>query len=254
MRRRPVTHASPAVEEGHSSEEEDDELIPVYPDVQIPAVPENPDPTIPTLQNTYHTESPGVCPVESTVDAQNVDSTPEFDKPPDMSYSTSDSPLTLLEPNIHQGDTETEYLPTGLVTSLEQVDDTEYPAKENDLPDNKHSADEYLDIQDDQLPLSLDLSENNEDKDSAGSGESEEERKDETAEIETPSKEETDIPVRRSERNHQPPGKLTYPELGNPLVTFVKSFLQNLSSAFIESLKDNDCSYLSGSGITPVLE
>lgn len=44
------------------------------------------------------------------------------------------------------------------------------------------------------------------------------------------------IAVRRSERGRQPPKRLDYPELGNPLVTVVKSLFQGLSTAFIDSL------------------
>lgn len=221
-RRRPVTCASSAVEEDHSSEEGDDEIIPVYRDVQVSAIPENQDPTIPTVQNTHHADSPDVCPNVHPVDDQNVGSTPELDKPPDKSYSTPDDPLTH-KLYVHQGDAETEYLPTEVVTPLERVDDAEYPAKESNLPDNEY-------IQNEQLTLPLDLSKCNEDKDDAGNGEPTKEGKDETAGFETPSTEETNIPVRRSERNHHPAQRLTYPELGNPLVTVVKSFLQDQSS------------------------
>ncbi|XP_041864913.1 uncharacterized protein LOC121654728 [Melanotaenia boesemani] len=46
----------------------------------------------------------------------------------------------------------------------------------------------------------------------------------------------TTQPVRRSERIRQPPKRLEYPDLGNPLVTVVKSLFQGLSIAFSESL------------------
>lgn len=48
----------------------------------------------------------------------------------------------------------------------------------------------------------------------------------------------TTQPVRRSERIRQPSKRLEYPNLGNPLVTVVKSLFQGLSTAFAESLNN----------------
>ena len=63
--------------------------------------------------------------------------------------------------------------------------------------------------------------------------------------------------IRRSERIRQPPRRLDYPELGNPLVTVVKSLFQGLSKAFIDSL-NVDQDYWSQSQAfeitTPILE
>ncbi|XP_070409443.1 uncharacterized protein [Nothobranchius furzeri] len=42
----------------------------------------------------------------------------------------------------------------------------------------------------------------------------------------------TDTHVRRSERGRQPPMRLNYTELGNPIVTVVKSFFQGLTNAW----------------------
>ena len=114
---RPATRVNPAVDADRSSEE-DDELIPVYwfnqpPQAQVPAVHESlvlPDPPMSNEQDTQHTEPPDVCSVESPVNAQNADCTPEIDKQPDMSDCTPDSPLTLDKPTSRQGDTE--YLST----------------------------------------------------------------------------------------------------------------------------------------------
>ena len=44
--------------------------------------------------------------------------------------------------------------------------------------------------------------------------------------------------VRRSERNRQPPRQLDYTELGSPLITAVKSFLQGLSTAWAEVISE----------------
>lgn len=102
-KRRPATRANPAVDADHSSEEEDDELIPAYwfrqpQKAQVPAVhesPVSPDLPMPNEQDTQHPEPPEACSVESSVDAQNVDCTPEIGKPPDMPDGTPDSPRRL---------------------------------------------------------------------------------------------------------------------------------------------------------------
>ncbi|KAL3974076.1 SWI/SNF-related matrix-associated actin-dependent regulator of chromatin subfamily A-like protein 1 [Sarotherodon galilaeus] len=52
----------------------------------------------------------------------------------------------------------------------------------------------------------------------------------------------TETQIRRSERIRQPSQRLTYPQLGNPLVTVVKSLFQGLNKAFIDSLV-NDVAY-----------
>ncbi|XP_030582401.1 uncharacterized protein LOC115778497 [Archocentrus centrarchus] len=53
----------------------------------------------------------------------------------------------------------------------------------------------------------------------------------------------TTQPLRRSERNRQPPRRLDYQDLGNPLVTVVKSLFQGLSTAFTNSLNDRNGHY-----------
>ena len=138
-KRRPTTCANPDVYADHSSEEDDDELIPVYwfrqsPKTQVRAVhesPVSPDLPMPNEQDTQHTEPPDACPVESSVDAQNVYCTPEIGKPPDMTDGTPGSPLMLKEPTSHQGDTE--YLPSGRMILTEQTHETD--PIESDLPD-----------------------------------------------------------------------------------------------------------------------
>uniref|UniRef100_A0A8P4KGF2 Gypsy retrotransposon integrase-like protein 1 n=1 Tax=Dicentrarchus labrax TaxID=13489 RepID=A0A8P4KGF2_DICLA len=64
-------------------------------------------------------------------------------------------------------------------------------------------------------------------------------------------------PVRRSERNRQPSRRFHYPELGNPLVTVVKSLFQGLSTAFSDSLNADDRDWWSQSQAyeitTPIL-
>ena len=80
--RRPGTRANPAVEEEHSSDEEDDALIPVWLSSPVPMVseiPVYPDLSMTDVQDTRHTEPPGVRPVESPVNAQNDDNPPDVD-------------------------------------------------------------------------------------------------------------------------------------------------------------------------------
>lgn len=50
-------------------------------------------------------------------------------------------------------------------------------------------------------------------------------------------------PLRRSERNRQLPKRLDYQNLGNPLITVVKSLFQGLSTAFSDSLSSRDGHY-----------
>lgn len=50
----------------------------------------------------------------------------------------------------------------------------------------------------------------------------------------------TNDSVRRSERNLRPPRQLDYTELGNPLITAAKSFVQGLSLAWAEVISDGE--------------
>ena len=50
--------------------------------------------------------------------------------------------------------------------------------------------------------------------------------------------EQEECTLRRSSRHREQPRMLTYTELGNPLVTIVKSLFQGLSTATVESLPD----------------
>lgn len=53
----------------------------------------------------------------------------------------------------------------------------------------------------------------------------------------------TTQPVRQSTRIRHPPKRLDYPDLGNPLVTVVKSLFQGLIIAFSESLNSTEGQY-----------
>ncbi len=235
-RRRPATRANPIVDENNFSDDED-EIIPVYyfrepPNDQFPTVHDSlvqPDPTMSTVQDKQHTEPPSNCPVESPVNAQNVDCTPENNKPPDMSNGASDSPLTLNDHNCHHYDTED--LLTERVMLDEQVD--EIVMTESNLPASKNPVEEQSlpddDIQIEQLPVFSDMSESEKEMSRNGSKEPDEEIK--------------DITVRRSERNRQPSKRLDYTELGNPFVTVVKSFFQGLTTAVADILSEGENSY-----------
>ena len=50
---------------------------------------------------------------------------------------------------------------------------------------------------------------------------------------------ETQTTVRRSLRQREPPKRLTYPQIGNPLVTIVQTLLQSLSTAITNSLVES---------------
>lgn len=207
---RPATSANPTVYENHFSDDED-EIIPVYcfrepPNAQFPTVHDSlmqPDPTMSTVQDKQHTEPPSNCPVESPVNAQNVDCTPEINKPPDMSNGASDSLLTINDPNCHHYDTED--LLTERVMLDEQVD--EIVMTESNLPASKNPVEEQNlpddDIQIEQLPVFSEMLESEKEMSRNGSKEPEEEIK--------------DITVRRSERNLSRQRDLTILNLETPL-------------------------------------
>ncbi len=44
--------------------------------------------------------------------------------------------------------------------------------------------------------------------------------------------------LRRSKRGKQKSKRLTYPELGNPMISIIQSLLQGLNTAFVESLAE----------------
>ncbi|KAL6459833.1 hypothetical protein MHYP_G00315920 [Metynnis hypsauchen] len=223
---RPRTRTHPAIEEEDSSNE-DDVLIPVYLSPSVSTVCENsaqPNPSTTNIQDTQHTDLPSIRPVVSTADVDNL---------PDISDSPSDDPLIFVESNLHE--TDTEYLPIDRVTPTEQADET--ALIQNDLVE-----DDVPDIQEKQLPVRSDLSDIDEEKDDIRGAEPRE-RKEETDTIGVKDGTvlmDTDDSVRRSERNRQPPRRLDYTELGNPLLTAVKSFFQGLSTAWADVIIDDE--------------
>ncbi|XP_030578825.1 uncharacterized protein LOC115775429 [Archocentrus centrarchus] len=238
--RKPGTRANPAVEEENSSDEGDDVLIPIYSGSPVPTVcesPVEPDLLLTNVQDTQRAEPPGLHPVESPETAQNakrisdIDNLPDIDNPPDidnlpdldqnlpdMSNSTSDGPLILTESNSYQSDTEC------LPKSTEQAEKTAFTQEE--LPEV-----EYPSIQGEQPLVPAKITASTEEN---GSKSAESEEDGTVLMDEEKEKKETDMNdfVRRSERDRQPPKRLDYPELGNPLITAVKSFFQGLSKAW----------------------
>lgn len=45
--------------------------------------------------------------------------------------------------------------------------------------------------------------------------------------------------VRRSERSKRPPGKFTYPQLGNPLISFAQSLVEGFNRVIVETFEGN---------------
>lgn len=46
--------------------------------------------------------------------------------------------------------------------------------------------------------------------------------------------------VRRSERSKRPPGKFTYPKLGNPLISFAQSLVEGFNRVLVETFESNN--------------
>lgn len=51
--------------------------------------------------------------------------------------------------------------------------------------------------------------------------------------------EETEPELRHTQRSHEPPRRLHYPQLGNPLSMVIQSLLSSLSTALTNSLEEN---------------
>ncbi|KAL7851926.1 hypothetical protein SRHO_G00177110 [Serrasalmus rhombeus] len=232
--RRPGTRTHPAIEEEDSSNE-DDVLISVYLSPSVPTVcgnPVQPDPPTTNVEDIQHTEPPGTRPVDNPVNAQNVDSTPDLDNPPDVFDSTSDDPLVFMESNLHEADIE--YLLIDKVTPMEQADET---LTRNDLTEY-----DFPNVQREQLPVPSNMLDIDEKNDGIRVAEPAE-RKEETDTMEVKDRTiqmDTNDAVRRSERNRQLPRRLDYTELGNTLLTAVKSFLQGLSTAWADIITDDE--------------
>lgn len=51
--------------------------------------------------------------------------------------------------------------------------------------------------------------------------------------------EQGEVTVRRSERQRKPPGKFTYPQLGNPFISFVQTMFDGFNKAIVETFESN---------------
>lgn len=58
-------------------------------------------------------------------------------------------------------------------------------------------------------------------------------------EAENSNDEETVEPPRRSERVRKAPGKFTYPQLGNPFISFVQNIVEGFNKALVETFESN---------------
>ncbi|XP_043099138.1 uncharacterized protein LOC122347977 [Puntigrus tetrazona] len=236
--RRPGTRANPVVEEENSSEGEDDAFTFVWSSSPVPVVIENPvhpDLSMADVPDTQYTKPPSSCSVEGPVHAQSNDNPPDFDNLPDMSQSISDSPL-MIESTSHQSDAE--YVCTNRDAPTEQ-------ANEPVLIQNNPPADNHSDARGEQIAVPSAMSDKDEENDGP-KGTELEEGKEEASEMggkdeimDTEENIDTNDPVRRSERNRQPPRRLDYTELGSPLITAVKSFFQGLSTAWAGDISED---------------
>ncbi|XP_042599364.1 uncharacterized protein LOC109104909 [Cyprinus carpio] len=255
-KRRIATRANPVLD-ADPSEEEEDESIPVHwfsevSNVFIPTVHEGlvqPRESLSNERHRQYTVSPGPCSVESPVNAQIVDCSPELSSPSDMSTDAPVSPLRSSRPTNHCSNTE--HLLTESIAPIDQVPETD-PIESN-LPDTRlpevHPVeketilDAVSDICNEQQSVSPDMSEHEEEVDRTKTEKSVEGEKLEMDGIESREEAErmavTDAPVRKSGRERQPSRRLDYPELGNPLVTVVKSFLHGLTTVLSDVLNED---------------
>lgn len=113
------------------------------------------------------------------------------------------------------------------------------------LLERENSPENVDDIQDEQCTV-CSVSDTKDDMVVVEREEPEEGRMDKSNELEIDRKEDTERPtgmdtsIRRSERMRQPPKRLDYAELGNPLVTVVKSFFHGLTTALADALNEED--------------
>ncbi|RXN02811.1 Retrovirus-related Pol polyprotein from transposon 412 [Labeo rohita] len=215
--RRPGTHATPAVEEENSSEEEDDALTSLWLSSPVPVVsesPVHPDLSMTDVPDTQHAEPPSSCSVEGPVQSQN-DNPPNYDNPPNFD-------------NPPEHDTKPDF---DLPDMFQSIPDSLIPT----LIRNHSPADDHSDARREQLAVPSAISDTDEENDGLKRAEPED-GKDETMNAEENT--DTNDPVRKSERIRQPPRRLDYTELGSPLITAVKSFFQGLSTALAGDMSE----------------
>ncbi|KAJ8015290.1 hypothetical protein DPEC_G00024590 [Dallia pectoralis] len=120
-----------------------------------------------------------------------------------------------------------------------------YLWKEMNLPDNGNLAEVSEEDYPEQLTILSDIPECD------VTPVPEEEGEEEIEELEKQAN--TDDLLRRSERERQPPRRLDYTELGTPLVTVVKSFLQGLTTVWDDVISESGMSKNSPVWFTPVI-
>lgn len=222
--RRPRTRANPVAEAESSSDDDDYSLIPVWLSSPVPEITESPvHPDLP-MANVQEPQDP--CPVNHNLPELDTQSKLPDLNLPDMSESIPDSPL-MIESTSHQSD------PEHLRTDTDILTDKDLPTVK-DIPTDKDTPTDNDNPTDRDIPIEQEHEEN----ESLQVVEPEEQH-DETTET-TSIHENTnpDEPLRRSERNRQPPQRLDYAELGNPLAKAMRSFFQGLSIAWSEVINE----------------
>lgn len=211
-KRRPSTRANPSTDETIPSDEEEEEIIPIY------WFRDSSSAQVPTFQSTAQLD-PGVSPeqeaqsqilpldhlVESSPNVQRVEYLPESDKQPFRLDCTTDVPLVLDQPDSQPSDIE--QLTTGTAAVAEPMDSTE-----NDIPDT----------QCEKLP---DVPSDTGDNETVGTSETQEQEQVNS--------------VRRSTRTKDQPNRLTYTELGSPLLAMMQSFFRGLTTVVDTALYEN---------------
>ena len=213
-KRRPSTRANPSPDETIPSDEEEDEIIPIYWFRDPSSV------QVPTFQNTAQF-NPGISPeqdaqcqilpldhlVESTPSVQRVDYLPEIDKQPFRLDCTTDASLVL-----DQADSQ----PSDIAHSTTDIAATAEPMgfTENDCTNT-------------QCDKSPDVPCDTGDNQTVG-----------TCTADTQEQEQVSS-VRHSTRTKGQPNRLTYTELGSPLLAMMQSFLRGLSTVVETTLNEN---------------
>lgn len=215
-KRRPSTCANPSTDETTPSDEEEDEIIPIYwfrdpSSVQVPTFQSTAqfDPGVPPEQDTQRPILPLDHFVESSPSVQRVDYLPEVDKQHVRLDCTADVPLVLDQPDSHPSDIE--HSTTDIAATAEPMGSTE-----NDSPDTQ--CDKPPDVPDD-------------------AGENETIGTSETHEHEQVSS------VRRSTRTRDQPNRLQYAELGSPLLAMMQSFFRGLTTVVDTALSESSSDF-----------
>ncbi|XP_077385347.1 uncharacterized protein LOC144023586 [Festucalex cinctus] len=158
-------------------------------------------------------------------------------------------PVYTIKPENDDGPNNTDNSPFDGDTLKEPTSEThssgnsspesEHPGESNNLPDGKDK-----DSRDDQLLVPSEVSQSD-NRGDITSEDLEEEEHDGPVEVDTTTEGTverlcTSDSTRRSERNRQPPKRLDYTELGKPIVSVVKSFLQGLTTAWADVIRENE--------------